>query len=248
MNPWLAALIPLGIIVVLGLVAFFIGYRQYLPDRTDQDSRGHGPKSSSKPMSTSAMTDASLKHDQLREKISTSDRLLSRAVDERAVLVQFIDAGAPEAASVQKFVAELRQEFGDRISFAARHLPATEPSRIVSAALEAADRQGKFDDFLDALLAPTGRPAAAEVGGGPGTSVEKLQRIACELEVDLQQFTADMESPSTAAVLAEDRKDAAAMGITRAPSFLLLDGRHHNIITSRENFHVAVAAAAAASR
>ena len=250
MNAWVAALIPLGIIMVLGAVAFFSGYRQRPLSRVDDTDEPHKTVTTAKPMPAEGVTASASTagHDQLRKTIGTSDRLLSRAPDERAILVQFLDVEAPEAASVHRFIAELRHEFQERISFAARHFPATASGHTTAAALEAAERQGKFDDFLNELLPPDDRLEDPKKTQGVASEslTEKIDRIARELGMDSQRFAEDMASSSTAALIAKDRREAKAAGITHAPSLLLLDGRQHNVLTSLEDFRGTVADAAAA--
>lgn len=244
MNPWLAALIPLGIMVLLGPLAFFFGYRRYI---SDQPGNGDVPDNPQPRQPISASNHAALAQQrELRRSLATSDRLVSRAPDERAVLVQYIDPAAPHSAGIYAYLRELRNEFGDRITFAARHFPSTGQTRS-SAALEAAGRQGKLYELLDGLYADD--PPRAERGSGPGQSASdtallvRLRGIAQELGLDMTRYDADIADRQTSRVIDADKQEALAAGIRCAPSFLLLDGYEHNA-TSLDEFRQVVTEAA----
>jgi protein-disulfide isomerase len=73
----------------------------------------------------------------------------------------------------------------------------------------AANEQGKFWEYHDKLFAePQITPAAFE-------------RIATELELDLEQFNSDMKSPRLQKIVAEDMADAGRIGVTGTPSVFI---------------------------
>ncbi|MEG9250180.1 thioredoxin domain-containing protein [Arthrobacter sp. Soc17.1.1.1] len=245
MNPWFAAMIPLAIIVVLGSIAFFIGVKGYLSNDRDDLDRDPEPSPATarhspgpRPTSASSSTERATQQNALRGAIVASDRLVSRASHERAVLVQFIDLYAPGTISIQEFLSNLRADYSRRVTFVARHLPSNEQAHLGATALEAAERQGCFLPFLEAI---TLSPDAQELPRlyTPAT-VDTYLGVARELGLDSARFEADMRSPEVQSLIEADRIEAAGVGVTRAPALILLDDQNHNALTSLDDFREAV--------
>ncbi len=249
MTPWIAAMIPLAIITVLGSIAFFIGYKGYLSSDRDDDDRDPGVAPTTSRNSPTAgaapdprSTDRGTQQAAVRAAIVANDRLVARASHERAVLVQFIDLYAPGTISTQEFLSNLRVDYSRRVTFAARHLPTSGQARLGAKALEAADRQNCFLPFLEAI---TLSPEAQELPRlhTPLTRDAYIS-VARELGLDSERFEADMQSPEVSALIDADRTEAARVGVTRAPALILLDDQNTNALTSLEDFREAVRLAA----
>lgn len=245
MNPWFAAMIPLAIIVVLGSIAFFIGVKGYLSNDRDETDRDPDPSPAtlgnsrgSRPASAASSTERATQQNALRDAIIASDRLVSRASHERAILVQFIDLYTPGTISIQEFLSNLRTDYSRRVTFVARHLPTNDQARLGAAALEAADRQGCFLPFLEAI---TLGPDAQELPRMHSrVTVDSYLRVARELGLDSERFETDMQSSDVQSLIDADRLEAARVGVTRAPALILLDDQNHNALTSLDDFREAV--------
>lgn len=245
MNPWLAAMIPLSIILVLGSIAFFIGIKGYLSNDRDEPDRDPEPSpTSSKPsLSPGAEADTGLanraaQQAALRDAIMASDRLLARASHERAVLVQFIDLYAPGTISVQEFLSNLRTDYSRRVTFVARHLPSNDQALLGAAALEAAERQGCFLPFLEALTLDEDAQELPRMR--IRVTMDTYVAIARELGLNAGRFEADMTSTEVQSLIEADRAEATRAGVSRAPALILLDDQNHNALTSLEDFREAV--------
>ena len=249
MNPWIAAMIPLAIITVLGSIAFFIGYKGYLSsDRDDDDRDSDVAPTTSKNSPIAGATSATKSTDRgtqqtvLRTAIVTSDRMVSRASHERAILVQFIDLYAPGTISTQEFLSNLQVDYSRRVTFVARHLPTSDQARLGAKALEAADRQNCFLPFLEKI---TLGPEAQEFPRlHTRVTMDAFVSVARELGLDSRRFEADMQSSEVRARIEADRIEAARVGVTRAPALILLDDQNHNALTSLDDFREAVRLAA----
>ncbi|MGY4856415.1 Na+/H+ antiporter NhaA [Cryobacterium sp. AP23] len=115
-------------------------------------------------------------------------------------------------------VEEVHREFGDRLRYVWRHAPLTRfhPNALAAAeASEAAARQGKFFEFERSLFADQERQLPSDI-----------LRRAGELGLDVERFTADLESAEVAARVRDDMLDAEAMDITAVPTFFV-NGRRH---------------------
>ena len=243
MNPWFAAMIPLAIILVLGSIAFFIGIKGYWSnDRYDLDQEAvPTPKQGDLAVRVSTdtdRTDRATQQDALRDAIAGTDRLVSRASYERAVLVQYIDLYAPGTISVQEFLSNRRTDYSRRVTFVARHLPTNDQARLGATALEAADRQDCFLPFLEAI---TLGPDAQELPRlNQPITIDTYLAVARDLGLDSERFEADMLSSEVHSQIEADRREAALVGVMRAPALILLDDQSHSALTSLEDFREAV--------
>ena len=115
-------------------------------------------------------------------------------------------------------VEEVHREFGDRLRYVWRHAPLTRfhPNALAGAeASEAAARQGKFFEFERSLFADQEHQLPSDI-----------LRRAQELGLDLERFTADLESAEVTARVRDDMLDAEAMDVTAVPTFFINGHRH----------------------
>ncbi|WP_187393387.1 DsbA family protein [Arthrobacter echini] len=152
--------------------------------------------------------------------------------------MQFIDLYTPGTISTQEFLSNLRADYSRRVTFVARHLPTNDQAYLGATALEAADRQGCFLSFLEAI---TLGPDAQELPRlHSHITMDTYLAVAHELGLDSEQFEADMQSSEVFALIDSDRIEATRVGITRAPALILLDDQNRNTLTSLEDFREAV--------
>jgi protein-disulfide isomerase len=145
-----------------------------------------------------------------------NDPLTTGSVDAPVVLTTYTDyqcshcvAWAHETLpELQPYVDSgvLRIEWRDTNFFG-------EASVITARAAYAAALQGKFWEYHDAVVAD----------GPIGTSadVPALIALAGDLGLDVDQFTADMDSDDVAAAVDTNSSDAIAIGVTSIPSFVI---------------------------
>ncbi|MFC0200779.1 DsbA family protein [Paracoccus rhizosphaerae] len=100
-----------------------------------------------------------------------------------------------------------------------RHTPFHEGSHEAVRILEAARRQDKFEQVLDALFAK--QPDWA-IHGAP--DLNRAWRIAGAVGLDLERARTDRLHPDTTAILDRDVADLQTMGVRATPTFSL-DGR-----------------------
>ena len=234
MNPWLAALIPIALIVLLGGIAFIAGRRKKALPAPPRESR----TVTGNPEPRKADVGPDLHHVILKQTLRDSGRLLFRAPDERAVLIQYLDVG-PGSGAIYSSLCALERDFGEHLSFAVRHLPSTEGAWASAVALEAADKQGRFRDFLAALENNRSDPGTS--GSSENTSAhQRLRGIARDLGLDLARFDADVADPRTMQQVEADRTEAHRAGVERGSTFFLLDGKSRQA-TSFDGFREHVA-------
>lgn len=158
-----------------------------------------------------------------------SHRLTTPAV-EKAQLVEFLDFECEACRSIHPFVEELKEEFGDRITFVNRYFPLSSHPNSGQAALavEAAAQQGKFA-AMQAKLFET----QDQWHGKPESQAPLFRTFAAELGLDLAAFDAAVADDKTKQRIRADITDGIALGVTGTPTFFL-DGEKLALSTKQE--------------
>ena len=134
----------------------------------------------------------------------------------KVYLVKFTVPACETCASFSGFVKQIMAAYPGKIKLVIRYAPFHEGADAVAAMLEGAKRQGKFWEALDALYVSQGYwtqhhqvvpDLAFNVVGRAGVDKERLKK--------------DMKDPAIAEVLAQDRADAAALGVDKTPGFFV---------------------------
>jgi protein-disulfide isomerase len=138
--------------------------------------------------------------------------------DSKIVMVEFSDFECPACKTFHPVVAQLIDQYQDRVLFAFKHFPLPQHTSARSAAIasEAAKEQGQFWRFADELFAIQ-----------PDFSREKYIEIAEKLMLDVDRFTADLDKPELAVRVDEDLAQARRLGLGQTPTFIL----NNNLVT-----------------
>lgn len=139
---------------------------------------------------------------------------LSEGTD--AKFVEFLDFECESCIALYPTIEELREEYGDRVSFVVRHMPLHANSVNAALAAEAAGEQGHFDQMYQKLF-----ETDEEWGHQPTSQEATFFGYAEEMGLDMAQFRADFEDPATLARVEQDQQDAQAVGVTGTPTFFL---------------------------
>lgn len=131
-------------------------------------------------------------------------------------IVEFFDPACGTCRAFYPFVKQLMAADPDRIKLSLRYAPFHERSDVVVRMLEAARKQGKFWEALEAVLAsqelwaPNHKPQPELVWnflGGIGLNFERVKR--------------DMDAPEIASLITQDLEDARALNVTMTPEFFV---------------------------
>ena len=134
----------------------------------------------------------------------------------KVVLEQWSDFQCPACAAVKPALDMLLNTYGADIKLVYRHFPLSmHPQAIPAArAAEAAGLQGAFWPMADALLAHQGEMAQGAV---------LYERLAQEINIDLERYRQDVESAWVKDRVNADLDDAMRLRIPGTPSFVLND-------------------------
>lgn len=139
--------------------------------------------------------------------------------DAPVTLVEYLDYECPFCAKATGVAREVREHFGDRLRYVARHLPLPDVhphAEAAALAVEAAGRQGRFWEMHDLLFTRQDRLDA-----------DDLVAHAGDLGLDVEQFLADLDDPALGVRVREDVAGAEASGARGTPTFFV--GRHRHI-------------------
>jgi protein-disulfide isomerase len=144
------------------------------------------------------------------------------SVDAPVVLVEFADYRCPFCGVFARDTMPLLvKEYVDsgQLRIEWRDFPVFGDESVAAAvAGRAAGAQGKFWEFHEVVF------ANAPERGHPELPKERLIEIAKEIGVaDIDRFTADLDNPELAAAVSADQAEAAAIGVTSTPIFVIND-------------------------
>jgi Na+/H+ antiporter NhaA len=143
-----------------------------------------------------------------------------RGPDEaRVTLVEYGDFECPHCGRAEPVVRQLLQRFGGELRFVFRHLPLVdvhEHAELAAEAAEAAGAQGKFWEMYDKLLAHQ-----------DALEMKDLEEYARRVGLDVERFSADLESRRSALRVARDLANADVSGVAGTPTFFINGRRHY---------------------
>lgn len=136
--------------------------------------------------------------------------------DAPVVIVEFFDPACETCSAFYPLVKGMMASNPDDIRLVLRYAPFHNGSDKVVALLEAARKQGKYWQALEALLA-----SQAEWAPHHTPQVALAWRQLEGLELDRARMRADMASPEIASLIAQDLADAAALNVTQTPEYFV---------------------------
>lgn len=137
-------------------------------------------------------------------------------LDARVEIVEFLD---PACGTCQRFyplVKDLLAAHPGRIRLVLRYAPFHENADYAVALIEAAGRQDKYWETLEALLASQDDWIANHV-----VQPERVWRQAERLGLDMARLAEDMKAPEIARLIAQDMEDARTLEVSKTPEFFV---------------------------
>ena len=133
-------------------------------------------------------------------------------------MVEFLDFECESCRAAHPLVEELKQEYGDRITFVNRYfpLPGHRNSGTAALAVEAAAQQGKYQQMAAKLF-----ETQTEWGGKQDSQAPAFRSFAQELGLDLARYDAAVADEATRERIRKDVADGTALGVTGTPTFFL---------------------------
>ena len=142
-------------------------------------------------------------------------RVLGHA-DARVEIVEFLDPACGTCRHFYPLVKEMLAAHPDRIRLVLRYAPFHPNADYVVALVEAAGKQGKYWETLEALLA-----AQDDWVVQHAVQRERVWRHVEGLGLDLAQLQNDMNAPEIAGLIAQDLADANTLNVNKTPEFFV---------------------------
>ena len=140
---------------------------------------------------------------------------LGRA-DARVHIVEFLDPACETCREFYPFVKSLMAANPEKIRLSVRHVAFHTGSDFVVRVLEAAKRQGKYWQTLEALLASQSRWAVNHTVR-PDLVMARLG----DLGLNLEQLNRDMNDPEITRAIDQDLADAKSLSVTKTPEYFV---------------------------
>jgi len=153
---------------------------------------------------------------------SRADRLVRpdsqrlNVADGDVTFVEFLDFECEACGAAYPAIEQLREEYGDRVTFVVRYMPLHNNSEAASRAAEAAAAQRKFEEMYDRLF-----ETQAQWGEKDTSQEELFFGFAEDLGLDMDRFRQVYDDPATIERVRRDKADGEALGVTGTPTFFV---------------------------
>lgn len=148
--------------------------------------------------------------------------------DSSVKLIEYGDFECPACKAFFPIVQQIKQKYADKIAFRFANFPLAQNHQNAVAAhraAEAAGKQGKFWEMHDMLYTSqedwNGPSQVDPVGLTTAQAITKFEEYAQQLQLNMDQFRADVNDSSTVATINADTAEAKAAGGTGTPTFVL---------------------------
>jgi len=136
--------------------------------------------------------------------------------DAKVHIVEFLDPACGTCAQFSPFVKDLMAANPGRIRLTVRYAPFHQGSEQVVKMLEAARKQGKFWQALEALFATQRQWVQNHVA-----HAQLAWNSLAGLGLDLDRVRADMNAPEVTRIVEQDIADTRTLNVTQTPEFFV---------------------------
>lgn len=142
----------------------------------------------------------------------------SERTAKKVEILKYSDYSCPACAAYAPLEKQLKSEFGDMVEFGFRHFPLESfpHSELAAYAAEAARNQGKFREMHDMLF-----ERQQEWSPAQANAEQIFMDYAEMLELDLEQFAADLENEEIHAKVERDLQEGIRRQVNSTPSYFV---------------------------
>lgn len=137
---------------------------------------------------------------------------------EKVTMVEFSDFQCPACRAASPLIKSVLEQNPDSVELVYRHFPLEQihqNARAAAIASEAAARQDAFWEYHDLLF--EFQPDWAEESNPREMFIEYAQ----QLELDVEQFTADLDDPELDDLVEQDLRTAYTLGVSSTPTLFV---------------------------
>jgi protein-disulfide isomerase len=136
--------------------------------------------------------------------------------DAKVVIVDFFDPACGTCRDFYPFVKQLMADHPGQVRVVLRHAPFHDGSVDVVKIMEAARRQGKYFETLEALFATQDNWVQDH-----RVQADRVWDVLAGVGLDLDRIRQDMNAPEIVAQVDQDLADANALNVTMTPEFFV---------------------------
>lgn len=137
-------------------------------------------------------------------------------VPAKVVIEKYSDYQCPACANYHSFLKQLKQDYGSDIRVDMKHFPlAQHPyAQVAARSAEAARLQGKFEEMNDLIF-------AGQQQWSRGNADAIFVNYAKSLQLDINKFTADMNSADMNRIVMANRREGVEIGLNSTPTLVI---------------------------
>lgn len=135
---------------------------------------------------------------------------------DEAVFVEFLDFECEACTALYPVIEDLREQYGDRVTFVVRYMPLHGNSLAAAKAAEAAADQGEFEAMYQKLF-----ETSTQWGHQQSSQEKTFFGYAADLGLDMDLFEAAYNDPATLARIEQSQQDGQTLGVVGTPTFFL---------------------------
>ncbi|UFA52022.1 DsbA family protein [Deinococcus radiophilus] len=152
------------------------------------------------------------------EQLIRPDSPFLEPADAKVTIVEFFDPECESCAAVEPALMDVMQKYNGEVRLVARYFPLHSNSTLAAGLIEAAaqdsaDKRWRMRDYLFQKQREWGEQQTAQT--------DKFLDYAEDMGLDRSKAQATMESAAVRDLLARDRKDGEAVGVTGTPTFFV---------------------------
>lgn len=154
-------------------------------------------------------------------------------LDSKVTLTEYVDFQCEACYAFYPTVKEIKEKYKDRVKFQIKYFPisnAHQFARMSAANAEAAANQGKFFEMHDKIF------ERQKTWERSQNAQEYFDTYAKELNLDMEQFKADIVDKKTTATINADLDEVKRLGGTGTPTFALNGKKIDNPANTPEAF------------
>lgn len=162
-------------------------------------------------------------------------------------LVEYGDFECPYCGTFYPVLKQVKEKYGDKITFQFRHFPiiSAHPNAMIAhRAAEAAGKQGKFFEMHD-LLYENQMRWSAQAGTSQTAATSIVEGFAEQLGLNMEQFKTDAASSAINDLIQADVKAGQDLRVSATPTFFIdgkkLDSPRDNLEYFSEQIDAALA-------
>ena len=150
-----------------------------------------------------------------QETLVRGDSLKIASEGAKLTIVEFGDFQCPACKLAHPGLKQALSEYPGQVNFVFRHfpLPMHANARLASAAVEAADKQGKVWEMYDKVF------EGQDEWASENNPTEKFKGYASELGMDAEKLAADMGDSAITDKINNDVADGNTSGVNSTPTF-----------------------------